>query len=153
MGLQHAVERSEGDQQVDFAGQSDVDLVGDEHVVADQHADAVQPHLGEGREAGEAQGAIAVGDEARAVPDVAVMQGRRLVVVPFPSAAQRFGGRAWHDGRHPVESRWQQCRIAGGIGCRDGQLPPIDERCRMTAGDGDDAHQPNLAPRISNRRS
>ena len=94
--LQRLVERPESDDEFVVAGQHDVDIVCEEHIVGCQDLRAVQPDLGDRSEALEAQSTRtrARAGDARAIPDVLVVQRLRMLESPATRCLQRLSRRA-----------------------------------------------------------
>lgn len=151
---QCAVERPEDDGQLVVAGEIDGNGVGQEHVVRGQDRRAVQPDLGDGREAEEAQGAAAAAGKAGAIPDVLIVQAGGVLDGPAPGGTQPLRGRAWCLGGDPVECRRQGRGLVRGIGRGQRHLPALAQADCVPAGDGDHGrHQANRATSVPITRS
>ncbi len=100
---QFGIERAEGDEEFVLSLEIDLDFLSEEHVVRNQDRPAVQPDLGEGREAVEAKHPAAAPGEVRTIPDVLFVQRRRFRLDPAAGRAQRLRRCAGHGRTDPVE--------------------------------------------------
>jgi hypothetical protein len=143
-------QRAEAEREIGFVAEPDLHRVRREHRAGGEHRHAVEPDLGERRQALEAQADPGGAGEPRPIPDVPIVDRRRRRLRPASGRAQGSGGGPRNHGRDPIGHPVEIARPRAGAGRRQGEPPGTGQVLgRLSIDAPDQGHRATRRSRVS----